>query len=58
MQVRILDFSQDLNAYAKQMYEFLRNADRQGCDVVVAVMPLDVGIGRAIRDRLTKASTR
>lgn len=58
MQVRILDFSQDLNAYAKQMYEFLRNADRQGCDVVVAVMPSDVGIGRAIRDRLTKASTR
>lgn len=58
MQVHILDFSQDLNAYAKHMYEFLRDADRQGCDVVVAVMPSDVGIGRAIRDRLTKAATK
>lgn len=58
MQVHILDFSHDLNAYAKHMYEFLRDADRQGCDVVVAVMPSDVGIGRAIRDRLTKAATK
>jgi len=58
MQVHILDFSQDLNAYAKHMYEFLRDADRQGCDFVVAVMPADVGIGRAIRDRLTKAATK
>lgn len=58
MRVHILDFSQDLNAYARHMYEFLRNADRQGCDVVVAVMPSDVGIGRAIRDRLTKASAK
>lgn len=58
MSVRILDYSYDLNAYAKHMYEFLRNADRQGCDIVVAVMPLNVGIGRAIRDRLIKASTK
>ena len=57
-QVHILNFSQDLNAYAKNMYEFLRDADRQGCDVVVAVMPANEGIGRAIRDRLTKASTK
>lgn len=56
--VQVLDYSQDVNAYAKHMYQFLRNADLQGCDVVVAVMPTDVGIGSAIRDRLTKASTK
>ncbi len=58
IRVHILDFSHDLNKYAKHMYEFLRDADRQGCEVVVAVMPSDSGIGRAIRDRLTKASTK
>ena len=58
LRVEILDYPQDVNAYAKQMYRFLRNADRQGCDVVVAVMPSDEGIGRAIRDRLTKASAK
>jgi L-threonylcarbamoyladenylate synthase len=58
LRVQILDYSQDVNVYAKQMYQFLRNADRQGCDVVIAVMPTDEGIGRAIRDRLTKASAK
>ena len=58
LRVQILDYSQDVNAYAKQMYQFLRNADRQGCDVVVAVVPTDKGIGWAIRDRLTKASAK
>lgn len=58
LHVEILDYSQDVNRYAKLMYQFLRDADRKGCNVVVAVMPTDEGVGRAIRDRLTKASTR
>ncbi|MEO8364116.1 MAG: L-threonylcarbamoyladenylate synthase [Ilumatobacteraceae bacterium] len=58
MKVAVLDYTDDLNAYAKHMYEFLRNADSQGCDVVVAVLPSEAGIGGAIRDRLIKASLK
>ncbi|MHB1090631.1 MAG: L-threonylcarbamoyladenylate synthase [Ilumatobacteraceae bacterium] len=58
LHVRVLDYSHDLNAYAKNLYEFLRLADRAECDVVVAVMPVAVGIGIAIRDRLSKAAAR
>ncbi len=58
LKVEVLDFSHDLNAYAKHLYEFLRSADRAGCDVVVAVMPVAEGLGIAIRDRLYKASSK
>lgn len=57
MHVKVLDYSYDMEAYAKNLYEFLRQADRLGCDVVVAVMPPAIGLGLAIRDRLSKAST-
>lgn len=57
MHVKVLDYSSDMEAYAKNLYEFLRQADRLGCDVVVAVMPPAIGLGLAIRDRLSKAST-
>lgn len=56
--VQILDYSHDLNVYAKNLYEFLRLADRADCEVVVAVMPQAVGVGLAIRDRLSKAAMR
>jgi L-threonylcarbamoyladenylate synthase len=56
LHVKILDYSHDLDAYAKNLYGFLRSADRAGCDVVVAVMPPARGLGIAIRDRLSKAS--
>lgn len=56
--VQVLDYSHDVNAYARNLYEFLRLADRAGCDVVVAVMPQAVGVGLAIRDRLSKAAMR
>lgn len=42
--------------YAAGLYERLRQADRAGVDVVVAVLPDDVGIGSAIRERLGKAA--
>ena len=54
--VLILDFCSDLDAYARHLYDFLRRADRDGCEVVVAVMPPAIGLGHAIRDRLFKAS--
>jgi L-threonylcarbamoyladenylate synthase len=56
--VLVLDYCSDLDAYAKHLYEFLRRADRDGFEVVVAVMPPAIGLGHAIRDRLYKASVR
>lgn len=56
--VSMLDYCSDLDAYARHLYDFLRRADRDGCEVVVAVMPPAIGLGHAIRDRLYKASVR
>jgi len=56
--VLVLDYCNDLDAYARHLYDFLRRADRDGCEVVVAVMPPAIGLGHAIRDRLYKASVR
>lgn len=47
---------QDPGEYAARLYERLRDADARGLEIVVAVLPEDEGIGRAIRDRLAKAS--
>ena len=46
----------DLVAYARALYAELRAADEAGADRIVAVLPPPVGLGHAIRDRLTKAS--
>ena len=54
--VQILDFFGDAVSYANQLYARLRQADQSGIDVVIAVMPINDGLGEAIRDRLTKAS--
>ena len=55
-QVQILDFFGDVVSYANQLYARLRQADQSGFDVVIAVMPINAGLGEAIRDRLIKAS--
>ncbi len=52
----ILDRSADLAAYARSLYADLRNADARGVQFIIAVMPPPVGLGHAIRDRLTKAA--
>lgn len=54
--VSVLDLADDLVAYAHGLYARLRQADADGDDVVVAVLPPPVGLGHAIRDRLTKAA--
>jgi L-threonylcarbamoyladenylate synthase len=46
----------DLVDYARTLYAALRSADAAGADVIVAVMPPPVGLGHALRDRLTKAA--
>jgi L-threonylcarbamoyladenylate synthase len=41
---------------ARQLYQRLREADRIGLDVLIAVPPSDVGLGHALRDRLWRAA--
>jgi L-threonylcarbamoyladenylate synthase len=46
----------DPTTYALSLYDDLRAADLRSREIVLAVMPLDNGLGTAIRDRLTKAA--
>jgi len=52
----ILDLTDDLVIYARELYARLRDADRRGVGTVIAVLPPEEGLGHAIRDRLTKAA--
>jgi L-threonylcarbamoyladenylate synthase len=51
-------FEPHLPEYAQKLYSLLRQADRETCDVIVAVRAPYVGIGAAINDRLMKASAQ
>ncbi len=52
----ILDLTDDLVRYARELYARLRDADDRGVRTVIAVLPPAEGLGHAIRDRLTKAA--
>jgi L-threonylcarbamoyladenylate synthase len=52
----ILDLTDDLVAYAHDLYARLRDADARSVGTVIAVMPAPSGLGHAIRDRLLKAA--
>lgn len=54
--VRILNRCDNLPEYATLLYSDLRQADTDQIDTLIAVMPQNVGLGAAIRDRLTKAA--
>jgi L-threonylcarbamoyladenylate synthase len=54
--VALLDRTDDLVAYAHDLYDAFRRADAAGMDAIVAVMPPPSGLGHAIRDRLSKAA--
>lgn len=54
--VEVLDRTADLVVAAQRLYEDLRAADRDGVDVLVAVLPPATGLGHALRDRLAKAA--
>lgn len=57
MSVRMVNYD-DASEYARHLYQELREADLAGIDAVVAVLPPPVGIGMAVRDRLSKAAAR
>ncbi|MEU9035164.1 L-threonylcarbamoyladenylate synthase [Streptomyces sp. NPDC048352] len=43
-------------AYARGLYGFLRELDQQGCDLIVASLPVEDGLGLAIANRLRRAA--
>lgn len=55
-QVELLDLTDDLVVYARELYGRLRDADGRHADLVVARLPPAEGLGHAVRDRLTKAA--
>lgn len=52
----IIDGTDNLVAYAQHLYAWLRDADEQCLDTVIAVLPSAEGLGHAIIDRLRKAA--
>ena len=53
---RVLDLTDDIARYARELYGRLREADDEGVRTLICVLPPAEGLGHAIRDRLTKAS--
>jgi L-threonylcarbamoyladenylate synthase len=53
--VVVLDPPSDVDDYARVLYARLREADRLGLDVLLAVVPGSAGIGAAVADRLVRA---
>ncbi len=56
--VEVLDRTGDLVVAARELYNDLRAADREGLDALVVVLPPAAGIGHALRDRLMKAAAQ
>lgn len=52
----VLDATADPVEFAARLYAELRRCDREGRRRVVIVLPSDDGIGRAVRDRISKAA--
>ena len=47
----------DVTGFARSLYATFREIDRQGFEIILAVPPPDSGLGRAIRDRLSRAAS-
>ena len=42
--------------YARELYGFLRELDQRGCDLIIASLPEEKGMGLAIANRLRRAA--
>ena len=54
--VRLFEVPVDPGGFARALYATLRDVDAAGMDVVVAALPPESGLGRAVRDRLHRAA--
>lgn len=55
-QVETFALPPELTQAARSLYALLREADGKGVEVLLAVLPAEVGVGLAIADRLRRAS--
>lgn len=55
-EARLIDHWGNLPLYAASLYAQMRQADKDGVQLMVAINPAPTGLGRAIRDRLKKAA--
>jgi L-threonylcarbamoyladenylate synthase len=56
-EVIVIQMPQSLKAYARRLFAALRELDAQGVDVIVVEKLEERGLGRAIMDRLRRASS-
>lgn len=52
----VVQVPSSMAAYARGLYGFLRELDQQGCDLIVASLPAEEGLGLAIANRLRRAA--
>ncbi|MEU1441605.1 L-threonylcarbamoyladenylate synthase [Streptomyces mirabilis] len=52
----VVDVPASLAAYARGLYGFLRELDQRRCDLIVASLPVEEGLGLAIANRLRRAA--
>jgi L-threonylcarbamoyladenylate synthase len=56
LRITVIDASNDLVRYARELYSMLRDAESSDADLIIARLPAAEGLGHAIRDRLHKAA--
>jgi len=54
----LLKICRNLEEYGRELFSFFRRCDSEGIDLIYCELPSNTGIGRAIRDRLLRASGR
>lgn len=52
----IVPVPDSLDAYARGLFRYLRELDEQGCDLIIASLPEEQGLGLAIANRLRRAA--
>ncbi|MEV5952167.1 L-threonylcarbamoyladenylate synthase [Streptomyces sp. NPDC051987] len=52
----VVEVPASLAGYARGLYGFLRALDQRGCDLIVASLPVEEGLGLAIANRLRRAA--
>ncbi|MGW6710806.1 L-threonylcarbamoyladenylate synthase [Streptomyces sp. NPDC054956] len=52
----VLEVPGSTAAYARGLYGFLRELDERGCDLIIASLPEEEGLGSAIANRLRRAA--
>jgi L-threonylcarbamoyladenylate synthase len=52
----VVEVPGSMAAYAHGLYGFLRELDERGCDLIIASLPVEEGLGLAIANRLRRAA--